>query len=620
MEDDEIADWLEHIRTKYQDEFRAQSRDEKLISESDRILRQFGIHPTKMQKPKRKPVKFVPPKMDGFHVNTVLVTPESYKKQEKNEDQELDALIRELQEKRDSKKAKNVPQQKRRPLQPVENRHEPAAVAGKPGLVRDKKEKQSVRFANEKEVAGKRDLKQSVRFENAIEGGSKKPEVMRSKSEKQRVSREKDKTSSHEKHKENESVKKEEELRKKFVAVVNRRRRKALRHWRCAAENLKEGEVQVELMHNLAVKRRIFAKLATRAPRMNLKPRFDEMERMKQLEALGSDYAKHLFWTRYLGLWVSRYNARKSAPSPECDRQRPLRKKRPQRKKITFKRYEFIKKPPLPPIVPDPIGEEMLKKAVGVREKKVQEIKKQMRADRQAKKEQEERQKAIAEQKRQAHRRDLARQKQARIAQCQAEANMVRERARQQQLEGECEILSNQRILRRTLQSWTRILSIRDQQIDEFLRRARLARLWCFFHRMRYQLQSVEHARESSAVVFNRRRLFAKVVAGIRVARQQIAEHEQRVAHTHYLHTQHHWFQEWKSARMFKKRQMKMRAVEAYQKHLRSRALEALRVGLANIAESKQRRAFRNKLLNKAKEFLGNLVDTSTFQADGESF
>ena len=620
MEDDEIADWLEHIRTKYQDEFHAQSRDEKLISESDRILRQFGIRPKKMRKPKRKPGKFVPPKMDGFHVNTVLVTPESYRNREQDEDQELDALIRELQAKRESKKGKSVPQQKRRPLQQVENRQTGAAVARKQGLVRDK---QSARVENEKEAG--------AMVENEMEGAAEKPEALRGKSGKQRVTFEKDKVSSNEKAQEkrnrekraeNEPVKKgaSEELRKKFVAVVNRGRRRLFQYWRRAAENLKDGEVQVELMHSMAVKRRVFARLVRQSPRMKLKPRFDEMERMKQLEALGSDYAKHLFWTRYLGMWVSRYNARKSAPSPECDRQRPLRKKRPQRKKITFKRYEFIKKPPLPPIVPDPIGEEMLKKAVGVREKKVQEIKKQMRADRQAKKEQEERQKAIAEQKRQAHRRDLARQKQARIAQCQAEANMVRERARQQQLEGECEILSNQRILRRTLQSWTRILSIRDQRIDEFLRRARLARLWCFFHRMRYQLQSVEHARESSAVVFNRRRLFAKVVAGIRVARQQIAEHEQRVAHTHYLHTQHHWFQEWKSARMFKKRQMKMRAVEAYQKHLRSRALEALRVGLANIAESKQRRAFRNKLLNKAKEFLGNLVDTSTFQADGESF
>ena len=537
--------WLEHMQSKYKNDLHENWNDKKLISESDRIIRQFGVRPRKRA---ILDPGFEPPKLSKFLANPQSHPVDSNNCARKSDDHALDEVLRELQARKCPEQAAASPRQtqkktKQKALEPVDNR-----------LLRlDKR--------------------------GNIQAAPTSKKLMKQKP-------------------------READLQRSFRAVSKMKRRRLFIRWRSAAENLKENEVQAELMHNLAIKRRAWSKLMIQT-KTTFNRRLEEMAKIRQLEAVGDAYSKRFFWTRYLRLWMNQYRDRIRFPLSRPDKEQNTNGQHPRRKESKPEKYKFIKKPPPPPIVPDPFGEEMLQKAVGARQKKVDEIKKKMKAEKLVKQEQEAQRRFLEDMRRQNHMLCLAREKQKRIEKSRAEQIIAMTRAKDRQQMEISEMANKQRLLRWAVRLWKRLPHIRATQISNCCRNTDLALMRRSLQKMLEQCAQRERRRESRAFVFYRKLLFAKTVAGIRKAQHMILLGELQVQQLSQHGIVRQCFKGWKEAHMLKKRQMKMKAGEAFRRNICLRALHGLRDGLANIAESRRRKDFRAKMLGKAQEFLG---------------
>lgn len=546
--------WLEHMQSKYKNESHENWNDTKLISESDRIIRQFR------DRPKKRAILgpgFRPPKLCKFLANPQSCPLDSNDCAQKSDDDALDEGLHVLE-------ARKCPDQ----VAPSRQQTQKQIL----------KEKQIALERADNRLLGKRRNNQDVPTATSKKIMKKKPQ--------------------------------EADLQRSFRAVENMKQRRLFVRWRSAAENLKESEVQAELMHNLAIKRRAWFKLTIRT-KTTFNRRLEELTKVRQLEAVGDAYSKRFFWTRYLRLWMNRYRDRIRFPLSRPDKEQTTNRQHTRSQKSKPKKYKFIKKPPLPPIVPDPFGEEMLQKAVGVRQKKVEEIKKKMKAEELVKQEQEAQQRRLDDKKRHNHILSLAREKQKRIEKSRAEQIMAMAKAKDRQQEEISEMANKQRLLRWALRLWKRLPHIRFAQIADCSRRTDLALMKRHLQKMLEQCRQRESGRESQAFMFYRKFLFAKTMAGIKKAQHMILLGELQVQQRRQHRIVCHCFKEWKEARMLKRRQMKIKADKAFRRTICLRALHGLRAGLVNIAESRRRKAFRAKMLGKAQELLGEASPAS---------
>lgn len=559
MEENELHGWLDHIQSKYRSEYKHMSKEIALISESDRILRQFGIKP-KSDSPKPKHVKYKDKKTNP---KTECVMKDKDKhpakksksKSKESERQELEALLREIEAENDRKTASEKPEPavQRENTPPIQN------TPPKP----------------------------------AIEA----PVIL----EKRRASC--------------------DDLRKLGRKLVLRRIRLFFIKWNTAAEDLKDSEIQLQLVSSLILKRKAFARFVIQTERHKAKPRFDEIEKRRRVEALGNKYMRNKLYLKFMTIWMKKHAERRNELRVEAvivEETKVRKERKPKQIKLDFKKYEFKKKPPAPPIVIDPIGDEMLKNAIGAKEKKAEEIKRQMKAELMAKKELEEKQRLEDEQKRRKHLALLAKQRKERIARCKAEEEFIRKKALEHDREVYGESLGQRLICKHGLQRWRKVLEQRKKQETTCRNAIRIALLRFYFGKMKHEIAEIDAEREADAIFFHKRRLFMKVRSGIKLALDVIKREENEAIECHRKHALRRYLGEWKEARIVKRRRMKQLAIEHYQRMLECRVLKAIPLGARMLRDDEKRRGFRDKLMKKAQELLVNMAGTETLQIQAE--
>jgi hypothetical protein len=545
MESD-VSHWVSRFKAKYSSEFKHSSKENSLISQSDALLREFGVksdpYPKGLRRPKR-PRGQCSPFATGSHVNAIVISPvESAPKPDPipaGADRpsapardELEDEIAEIEHLLNEMKGANVPCPVK--LRQPDLRHL-SLLRVRPLFLIWRMKSKAARCSRPKS-----DSQLRVAFGPASRIPGRSPFA----------------TWQH-------------ECQQRFLALRDARMlQKSMSFWRARFEKVRRQSRLSELYH------------------------------AKDLERRAIEFAEQRCVLRYFRIWLSK-RGRLRTEQEKNVAQPPIEKPR-----VHLKRVRWERKPRPPPIVPNPIGEQLLQSALGAKEKRVQGVKEKMRLDKWAKQQRDQQEMEALERQRKEHRRELLRQKKAREALFLAEQAKIQDHRQYQQKNAMAEGHSKIRMLRKLCRRWARILEFRVSQIVAFRTQFATVVQRRYFTLLRTAFDKKDHARLKIALEFNRKRIFRKVRLGIGVASQILQEHAAAVVVVHRKYTLKGRMQEWRDAKTIRRRTMKQRAIDFSQKRIILRAWKALPAGLAAMREMDHKRDFTKKMMAKAQQYL----------------
>lgn len=591
----DVSGLLEQFQRKYSTGGRTnRSAEANVLLESERILQEFGVRP-KTQRPKEGKSRKLAPTGSGG-VFTDYVAGPGRQTKEKVDDGEL--VRGRVSERRDRTKARQDGDEKRDPVRrkqrnPLEPCYAPNEACSKWDEANKQREKVglSAKTDSTKIVPGKMGITKTASNKTAAtrtvsgKADANVPEKIQRK-------------------------KTVDELTVMFSRVALRVIRPIWKMWKVKAEDIRDCELQVSIIHNQILKRRAFRRFVETCEQKRLQPRFDEMEKLWRLDELGTAFAKHHLRSKFMGLWVRRFNVKKEEElqNPPPVEKKPVKRKRKPIPVLRFEKYEFVRKPAPPPIEIDPAGQEMLERAEGIHKKRIDKVKRRMEVEKAVEMEKMAKEKQKAEIKRKMHREELMKAKHDRLV----KQNRITE---VQEMCALAEEAAKRWISKNAFRDWRKAIAYCNRRLENCARRVHLMYIRRCFRAMKRETRENQGDREILAISFEQKRLFAKVRVGIQRVALQRAENEKRAIMLHEKQAKCHCLCEWKEARIIRKRQRMGRAVGFYHTILKRRALQAVVLGISNIKASQQHHDFKNRLLQKANMFFQDMSDSATLTA-----
>jgi hypothetical protein len=166
----------------------------------------------------------------------------------------------------------------------------------------------------------------------------------------------------------------------------------------------------------------------------------------------------------------------------------------------------------------------------------------------------------------------------------------------------------------------TLIFGMREREIARFRQQFAIAIQRRYFGMAKQVYGDRVVQEEEKAMVFQRKKLFGKVRAGIVEGRNIVEVDAQRVARAHRRFVFKWILREWKEVRMISRMEMKQKASDFSQRRILMKAWKGFPMGLKQIRESTQWRDFTKRMLDKAREYLAiNRTETLPQEATDES-
>lgn len=611
MDSDDLRVWINKLETKYNKKAPKGDNEESLFSEVDEILNQYGI-PINKQKKKKRKIEYKEPTKYGTHVNSILISPDSYNKKrnaakmplQQKTSNRIDSI--EIKPKNNEKKNRN---REKKVLIKENNQFIPQEE--------QQMRKEPISMKKTKSNKKQKDFNDKNSFPIILDKPEEKYEIEKDFNTKKKVI-----------IKKQDSIK--EGLIETDVKVDAAPKRKKVdfqelqkleyqyqihsispifMFWKSKAEDLQECYLHFKFQIRKRNVDNLFHLWKYNALKQKKYRIAAEMRENVNFEIQANEVARKLYFPKYFQKWLIRINEIHDLMELEEEEEIYEADEPPPPSPIYSppKPHVFKKKPRPPPIVADPKYDELAKKGIKEKkEEKIQQVKKKMKQDLIKKKQEDELKRQKEEKERRKHLKRLLVDRKKREMEKQNQDARILEQIKYQEMCFKAEDFHLNVLAKYFMKKWTQVLAKKESDMKRAYKHYKLFKLKNGLKAFLRNHQDTKGRQNEEAKMFYKKMLLKKSFVTLRSLHkidQSDVDKVQCVLNTLKVRSV---FNEWKWKEFELRRIRDMKAVEFRTNSLLRRAMRGFPLGTKAEKEEEKRQEFVQNLLNKAHEYLKN--------------